>query len=43
MTREEIRAVYDTGPEAVIALVEKLFLRIDEQEKKNSAVNSPCG
>ena len=25
MTREEIRAVYDQGPEAVIALVERLY------------------
>lgn len=30
MTRDEIQAVYDAGPEAVIALVEGLLQRLDE-------------
>ena len=30
LTREEIRAVYDQGPEAVIALVEQLCAQIAE-------------
>ena len=30
LTREEIRAVYDQGPEAVIALVEQLYAQIAE-------------
>src|SRR5574341_931470 len=31
-TREEIRAVYDQGPEAIIALVERLCALIDQQQ-----------
>jgi transposase len=34
MTREEIRAVYERGPEAVIALVEQLFLLITQQQEQ---------
>ena len=30
MTRDEIQAVYDAGPEAVIALVQSLLQRLDE-------------
>lgn len=30
LTREEIRAVYEQGPEAVIALVERLCAQITE-------------
>lgn len=32
MTREEIKAIYDMGPEAVIALVERLQKRLEELE-----------
>lgn len=32
MNREEIKAVYDLGPDAVIALVEPLFALLDEQQ-----------
>lgn len=34
MTREEIRAVYDQGPEAVIALVEQLYALIAQQQEQ---------
>jgi transposase len=33
MTREEIRAVYDRGPEAVIALVEQLYAALAQQQE----------
>jgi transposase len=32
LTREEIRVVYDQGPEAIMALVERLCARIDQQQ-----------
>src|SRR5713226_9645512 len=32
LTHEEIRAVYDQGPEAVIALVERLYALMDQQQ-----------
>jgi predicted ATP-grasp superfamily ATP-dependent carboligase len=32
MTRAEIQAIYDTGPEAVISLVERLLAIIAEQQ-----------
>ena len=32
MTGEEIRTVYEQGPEAVIALIEQLFLVIRQQQ-----------
>ena len=32
LTHEEIRAVYDQGPEAVIALVERLYTLMDQQQ-----------
>jgi transposase len=32
LTREEIRVVYDQGPEAIIALVERLCAHIDQQQ-----------
>jgi len=31
-THEEIRAVYDQGPEAVMALVERLYALMDQQQ-----------
>jgi transposase len=34
MTREEIRAVYDQGPDAVIALVEQLYALITQQQEQ---------
>jgi Transposase and inactivated derivatives len=34
LTREEIRAVYDQGPEAVIALVEQLYALIAQQQEQ---------
>lgn len=34
MTREEIKAIYDLGPEAVIDLVERLFRLIEEQQRE---------
>jgi transposase len=34
MTREEIRAVYDQGPEAVIALVEQLYALIAQHQEQ---------
>lgn len=34
MTREEIRAVYDQGPEAVIALVEQLYALIAQVQER---------
>ncbi len=34
MTHEEIRTVYDQGPEAVIALVEALYLLIAQQQEQ---------
>jgi Transposase and inactivated derivatives len=34
LTREEIKAVYDQGPEAVIALVEQLYLLIAQQQEQ---------
>jgi Transposase IS66 family. len=34
MAREEIRAVYDQGPEAVIALVEQLYALIAQQQEQ---------
>ncbi len=34
MTREEILAIYNSGPEAVIALVERLLARIAEQDRR---------
>src|SRR5215210_7647438 len=34
LTREEIKAVYDQGPEAVIALVEQLYLLIVQQQEQ---------
>jgi transposase len=34
MTREEIRTVYEQGPEAVVALVEQLFLLITQQQEQ---------
>ena len=32
LTREEIRAAYDQGPEAIIALVESLCALLDQQQ-----------
>src|SRR5436309_2570855 len=34
MKREEIKAIYDQGPEAVIALVERLFAIIEQQQEQ---------
>jgi transposase len=34
MNRDEIRAVYDCGPEAVISLVEQLFAIIAQQQQQ---------
>ena len=34
MTREEIRAVYDQGPEAVVALVEQVYALIAQQQEQ---------
>ena len=34
MTREEIRAVYDQGPEAAIALVEQLYAARAQQQEQ---------
>lgn len=34
LTREEIKAVYDQGPEAVIALVEQLYLAFAQQQEQ---------
>jgi transposase len=34
MTREEIRAVYDQGPEAVIALFKQLYALIAQQQEQ---------
>jgi transposase len=34
MTREEIRAIYDQGPEAVIALVEQLYAALAQQQEQ---------
>src|SRR5919109_4090785 len=34
MTREEIRAVYDQGPDAVIALVEQLYALIAQHQEQ---------
>ena len=32
LTREEIRAVYDQGPEAIVALGESLWALIEQQQ-----------
>lgn len=37
MKREEIKAIYDQGPEAVIDLVERLFLIIEKQQEQIAA------
>lgn len=37
LTREEIRAVYDQGPEAIMALVESLCTLIDQQQGQLAA------
>src|SRR5207247_1746289 len=37
MNRDEIKAIYDQGPEAVIDLVERLFKIIEQQQKQISA------
>jgi hypothetical protein len=39
MTPEEIRAIYNQGPEAVIAPVEQLYLLIGQQEKQIAHAN----
>jgi len=36
LTREETKAVYDQGPDAVIALVERLCVPIEEQQAQNA-------
>jgi transposase len=36
MTREQIKAIYDLGPEAVIDLVERLFRLIEEQQREQA-------
>jgi len=38
MNRDEIKAVYDRGPDAVIALVESLFAIIHEQQQQIAAL-----
>lgn len=38
LTREEIRAVYDQGPEAVIALVEGLYLAFEQLQSRDKAL-----
>ena len=38
LTREEIQAIYDRGPEAVIALVEELLVHIAEQQQMLAAL-----
>ena len=40
MNREEIQAVYDLGPDAVIALVEQLFAIIHEQQSQIAALTA---
>jgi transposase len=39
MTRDEIRAVYDQGPDAVIDLVERLFAIISDQQAQIAALS----
>lgn len=39
MTREQIKAIYDLGPDAVINLVERLFRLIEEQQRELARVN----
>lgn len=40
LTREEIRTVYDQGPEAIIALVESLYALIDQQQAQLTALRA---
>src|SRR5712692_4055743 len=40
LTHEEIRAVYDQGPEAVIALVERLYALMDQQQAQIAELRS---
>jgi hypothetical protein len=40
MTRAEIQAVYDSGPEAVIALVERLLATISQQQAAIDALTA---
>lgn len=40
LTREETKAVYDQGPDAVIALVERLCVPIEEQQAKNAQLQA---
>lgn len=40
LSREEIRAIYDQGPEAVIALVERLLATIEQQQEQIAQVNA---
>jgi Na+:H+ antiporter, NhaB family len=40
LTREETKAVYDQGPEAVIALVERLCVPIEEQQGQNAQLQA---
>ena len=39
-TRQETKAVYDQGPEAVIALVERLHVPIEEQQGQNAQLQA---
>ena len=39
MTQEEIRAVYEHGPEAVVALVEALYLLIAQQQEQSAQLH----
>jgi transposase len=40
LTHEEIRAIYDQGPEAVIALVERLYALMDQQQAQIAALRA---
>ena len=40
LTREETKAVYDQGPEAVITLVERLCVPIEEQRAQNAQLQA---
>lgn len=40
LTREETKAVYDQGPDAVIALVERLCVPIEEQQAQNAQLQA---
>lgn len=40
LSREEIRVIYEQGPEAVIALVERLLATIEQQQEQIAEVNA---